>query len=73
MSRNISEQIRTLQDQLDAINAITDQITDRTPYEKNNLTTLTYRAGQLMMASLIKHDILLRIHQLENPKTTHQK
>ena len=38
-----------------------DQILDRLPYETGDMAR-AYRAGQIMMASLIKHDILLRLH-----------
>lgn len=61
MARNISEHDKTLTDEIAAIDALCDQILDRLPYETGDMAR-TYRAGQIMMASLIKHDILLRLH-----------
>lgn len=67
MSRNISEQIRTLNEELDAIQAIKDQIADRTHYEKDNQLTLAYRAGQLMTINLITEELRLRIYHAKYP------
>lgn len=67
MSRNISEQIRTLNEELDAIQAIADQISDRTHYEPNNKLTLAYRAGQLMTINLITEELRLRIYHAKYP------
>lgn len=60
MARNISEHDKTLTDEIAAIDALCDQILDRLPYETGDMARV-YRAGQIMMASLIKHDILLRL------------
>lgn len=60
MARNISEHDKTLTDEIAAIDALCDQVLDRLPYETGDVA-YAYRAVQIMMASLIKYDILLRL------------
>lgn len=61
MARNISERDKALTSELEAIDALCDQVLGKLPYETSDIAR-AYRAGQIMMAALIKHDILLRLH-----------
>ena len=60
MARNISEHDKTLTDEIAAIDALCDQILDRLPYETGDMAR-AYRAGQIMMASLLTILTLLAI------------